>query len=169
MGAPTLLSLVPNTCAFTDPPFVMTLNGADFDEATTVNWGGMPIVPDVFVSATELRVQIDPATATYDANTNSAEIWCANGDQWSAILTFQFTQQPIPPGPTPDSGSTDYMKPDPPNVYQKVVEDTKMPSVAAGHPVDPLMPTTNAYADGGLPMRPKEPYPTGVVVPETGE
>lgn len=49
------------------------------------------------------------------------------------------------------------------DTYAKIAEQSALPPghSADGQPADPAMPTTNAYEGGGLPLYPKEPYPTG--------
>lgn len=138
MAVPTVTSINPATAWFTDPPFTLVVTGTNFDETSEVLWGGVPLpdppvgdegtsTPTDLVSPTELHAQVDPSTATYDDTTMSAQVWVANGPDWSNIMTFTFAEHvdpPIPPeeGKSPNTPAVpaEYMPPVPPDVYQKV-------------------------------------------------
>ena len=86
--------------------------------------------------------------------------WTVTCDENEGMASVSITvsdEEPVPPEPEPEEPPVDYMPPDPPDVYVQ----EPVPSVADGQPPDPRMATTNAYENGGLPLDPREPYPTG--------
>lgn len=126
MAAPTIASMTPNTAWFDDPAGPMIFIGAGFLNTSQILWGGMAMPGFEFISDTEVRAAFDPATATYDEGTMTAEVWVANGFEWSNIMTFTFAEHTEPePEPEPASPNTPaipavYMSPEPPDVYRVV-------------------------------------------------
>ena len=132
MAAPHIDTMTPDSAWFTDPPAPMIFIGTGFLNTSQVLWGGVAMPGFVFVSDTEVHSSLDPADATYDDTTMTAEVWVANGAESSNIMTFTFTEN-VEPEPEPESASPNteaipavYMSPEPPDVYRRVANPDEL-------------------------------------------
>jgi hypothetical protein len=128
MAAPHIDSMTPNSAWFTDPAGPMIFLGSGFLNTSQVVWEGVPMTGFQFISDTEVRADFDPATATYDPPTMTADVWAANGAELSNVMTFTFQEQVEPEPPAEDASPNteaipaEYMSPEPPDVYRRVAE-----------------------------------------------
>jgi hypothetical protein len=177
--APTLTTLTPSSIDISlGDVQTVTVDGTDFDVDSVVVADGNNVATGTYVSATEM---------TFDANTlmipdaGTIQIEVKNGIEISNALPLTMTGTPAIGNPnfipdTPMTGASpntpaeraEYNPPEPPDVYQQAVPAQFREATATGKPRPHMpepeeLPTTNAFEEGGLPLNPAEPYPSGQV------
>ena len=85
-GGPSLTSLSPGFVTAGSPAFTLTVNGAGFTSASTINWGTAALSTQ-FVSATQITAKV-PAADVATAGTNSITVQ-TSGEPTSNALTFE--------------------------------------------------------------------------------
>jgi len=95
---PTISSLSPPSFIATDPPFVLTINGSNFVQGTTVTFGTTPPVPATYVSDSEVTVPITASDITA-AGTSNVLVTVTNpppGGGTSSPFTLTVGSNPTP-------------------------------------------------------------------------
>ena len=96
--APTLIGLVPNTCALGEADFTVSVQGTGFDAESVIVWGGAD-EPTTFVSETEVTTLVKPSVVTAPT---TLPVLVRNGlGEESNALDFTWTAAVEPPSPDP--------------------------------------------------------------------
>ena len=98
--APAVGSLSPSTTVMGGAAFTLTVNGSGFVPASTINWGGAPLITS-YVSATQLSATVPASDIAAAGNFAVTVTTPAPGGGTSSAVTFAVS---TPPPPPPASG-----------------------------------------------------------------
>lgn len=151
----TLDRIVPTEALADTGDVLLSVTGTGITEDTTKLFFDNQRVDFTFIDATAITAII----STNGRPAGPVAVELEQDYERTPALTFTFIQEVTPEPPPVDDTSVGY----PPNdeTYGKIAEETAWPEGhSASYDGDEDTPTSNTPG-GGLPLYPKEPYPTG--------